>query len=206
MSLMNAAQRRRQYLTLVQRRVKSGSGSIDIFQKYRTAVQPIPNLKTIIKRTPFVIVGGIATRLYMPERMTLDLDILVLAEDVVTLNRELEQANCQKLGNLSIGGASWQLPDRTILYILKSEENWAREALQNPNFDESGFPVIALPYLTIMKLLASRAQDIADLTRMLGAASEVTLQDVRTVVQAYVPDALEDLESMIVLGRMELGL
>jgi hypothetical protein len=129
-----------------------------------------------------------------------------LAEDASTLNRELERANCQKLGELSIGGTSWQLPDGTTLDVIESDDDWAREALQNPNFDDSGFPIIALPYLTIMKLLASRAQDIADLTRMLGAASGDTLQEVRTVVRVYVPDALEDLESMILLGRMELGL
>ena len=57
----------------------------------------------------------------------------------------------------------------------------------------------------MMKLQASRVQDLADMTRMLGAADEATLEDVRAVARRYAPDALEDIESMIALGRMELG-
>jgi len=41
---------------------------------------------------PFVIVGGFATRLYMPERMTLDIDVMVDdVESLVKLGR-LEHA------------------------------------------------------------------------------------------------------------------
>ncbi|MBX3052986.1 MAG: hypothetical protein KF753_16000 [Caldilineaceae bacterium] len=54
-----------------------------------------------------------------------------------------------------------------------------------------------------MKLLSGRAQDIADLTRMLGGATPAMLEQVRSVVARHVPDAVEDVESMIVLGRME---
>lgn len=56
-----------------------------------------------------------------------------------------------------------------------------------------------------MKLQAGRVQDLADITRMLGVADEPALAAVRSVVQRYAPDAGEDVESMIVLGRMELG-
>ena len=54
-----------------------------------------------------------------------------------------------------------------------------------------------------MKLYSGRVQDIADITRMLGAADEDQLQQVRLAVVKYVPDAVEDIESMIVLGKME---
>jgi len=52
----------------------------------------------IIKQAPFVVVGGVATRLYMPERMTLDLNILVRAEDARLVSQDLEEANGKKLG------------------------------------------------------------------------------------------------------------
>lgn len=55
-----------------------------------------------------------------------------------------------------------------------------------------------------MKLAASRAPDVADLSRMLGAADEATLQRVRDVVQQYRREDLADLESLIALGRLEL--
>jgi hypothetical protein len=41
-------------------------------------------------------------------------------------------------------------------------------------------------------------------TRMLGLASDADLDAVRHVVRQYDPDALEDVEALIVLGRMEM--
>ena len=35
-----------------------------------------------------------------------------------------------------------------------------------------GLPIIDLPYLVLMKLSASRTQDLADISRMLGLADE----------------------------------
>ncbi len=160
-------------------------------------------LSDILKKTPFVVVEGIATRLYMPERMTLDIDILVLATDRKVCEEELLEAGCKKLGDLSIGGATWALPDGTELNVIFSDEPWAQEALAHPVLDASGVPTISLPYLVVMKLYSGRVQDIADITRMLGAADEDQLQQVRQAVAVYMPDALEDIESMIVLGRME---
>ena len=202
---MQAADRRRHYLALAQRRARPGSGSDRRFLQSRTAVYPVVDLRSIIRHTPFVVVGGIATRLYMPERMTLDVDVLVLPEDAASLYRELEQAGCQQRDTLAIGGTTWELPDGTLLDVIESGEQWARDAVQHPVIDASGLPVIALPYLIVMKLMASRVQDLADITRMLGAADEPALRQVRSAVQNYAPDALEDLESMIALGRMELG-
>jgi hypothetical protein len=54
-----------------------------------------------------------------------------------------------------------------------------------------------------MKIIASRGIDIGDLTRMLGGADEESLRQVRQVIGANLPDAAEDLESMILLGRLE---
>ena len=54
-----------------------------------------------------------------------------------------------------------------------------------------------------MKMKASRSQDIADLTRMLGGADENALEEVRKAIKTYLPDAVEDLESFIYLGKLE---
>ena len=164
---------------------------------------PVPDLRAIIRQTPFVVVGAVATRLYMPERMTLDMDILVLSEDAAALYGELESAGCTRRSVLAIGGTNWELPGGMLLDVVESSERWAREAVRHPNTDALGLPVIALPYLIVMKLIAGRVQDLADITRMLGAAEETALQEVRTVVRRYAPDALEDVESMLTLGRME---
>jgi hypothetical protein len=194
---------RKQFIALVMKRVQPGTGSGLDFLERRTYMQPVTNLKAIIKKTPFVIVGGLATRLYMPERLTLDLDILVLTQKAPQLYQELEQAGSKRLGMLNIEGTQWQLPDATSLYVLETQENWATKAIATPNFAPDGLPYIALPYLVLMKLQASRSQDIADVSRMMGGVQEPNLTEVKKVIQAYLPDAIEDLESLIMLGQLE---
>ena len=45
--------------------------------------------------------------------------------------------------------------------------------------DAAGFPVLDLPYLVLMKLETSRAQDLADLSKMLGLAADDELDRTR---------------------------
>jgi len=194
---------RKQFIALAWKRVRPGSGSHREFLEARTWKHPVTNLKQFVQQTAFVVVGGIATRLYMPERTTLDLDILVLAEDAPLLYRELQQANSQQLGILSIGKTTWQLPDRAMLDVIESGEPWVEAAIEKPVWSPDGLPIIALPYLVIMKLQVSLVQDLADISRMLGGADEETLAGVRTVISSYLADAVEDLESLIELGKLE---
>ncbi|MEG4842730.1 hypothetical protein [Microcoleus sp. B9-D4] len=135
--------------------------------------------------------------------MTDDVAILVLTQDAANLYRELEQAGSTRTGELSIGGSTWELPDGTYFDVIESRDSWVREAITNPNKAPDGLPIIGLPYLVLMKLQASRGIDIGDLTRMLGGADETALRLVRRAVQDFLPDAVEDLESLIVLGKLE---
>lgn len=198
-------QRRKLYIQIALRRCRPGSGSSVEFLIKRTWNSPVTNIKAIIKQTPFVVVGGIATRLYMPERMTDKLDILVLTEDADNIYRELAEAGSMKVGELSIGGSSWQLPDGSILDVIESQQPWVAGAIANPNTAPDNLPIIGLPYLIVMKLQASRGIDMGDLTRMLGGADRPALDLVRKTVKTYLPDAVEDLESLIVLGKLEMG-
>ena len=200
---LTIAERRAQYLTLAQRHVRPGSGSSTAYLRRRTAIQSLFDLRQVIRNTRFLLVGGLATRHYMPERTTHTTDILVLAEDQEAVERELTAAGCQKLGVLAIGGSTWALPNRTILDVVISDAPWAREAIEHALQTTDNIPVIALPYLVLMKLYAGRSQDIADITRMLGGADEPALAEVRSTVARHMPDAAGDVESMIVLGRLE---
>lgn len=65
-------------------------------------------------------------------------------------------------------------------------------------------PVLGLPYLVLMKLTAMRSQDWADVSRMLGLATEADLEEVRDVVRRYSPEDVEDLEALIMLGQREV--
>ena len=194
---------RKSFIALALRRARPGSGSASSFRAQRGWSLPVSDLRAIIQRTPFVVVGGVATRLYMPERMTLDVDILVSKQEVEWLYEELRKAGCRHEGPLSIGGSHWMLPDEGRLDVIKSDAAWVPEALTKPRHAPDGLPIIDLPYLVLMKLEASRAQDLADVSRMLGGARTAEVDRVRQVVRDYLSDAVEDLESLIVLGRME---
>lgn len=89
--------------------------------------------------------------------------------------------------------------------MLLGDSPWLEEALASPRRDAAGYPVLDLPYLVLMKMASSRAQDIADIVRMLGLASEEEVARVREVVARYAPEEAEDLDSLIYLGQLEMG-
>jgi hypothetical protein len=198
-----SSQKRKHFLALVKKRIKPGSGSSVEFLHQRTWNYPVTNFNNIIKQAPFVVVGGVATRLYMPERMTLDLDILVKSEDAPLIYQDLQEAKSIKIGELSISGSQWQLADGTSLDVLEGTDEWVEKAIANPNYAPDGLPIIDLPYLILMKLASSRTQDLADISRMLGIASNNDLNKVRKVITIYLSTAVEDLESLITLGKLE---
>lgn len=166
-----------------------------------------PNLTDLLEGIPWAVVGAVATRLYMPERATRDLDIVVLAADAHRTFQRLAEAGFSQRGDLAIGGSSWEAPDGTPVDVMAGHEEWWATALAEApgNRDAQDLPVLPLAYLVLMKLLASRLQDIADVARMLGGAREPDLAQVRAVVAQYAPDLAQDLESLITLGKLEAG-
>ena len=201
-----SAQKRKFFLGLAIKRAKPGSGSSLTFLQKRTWSYPVNSLQSVLKSAPFVVVGGVATRLYMPERMTLDIDILIKANNKNLIYQDLINAQAKKIGELSIAGSQWQLSDNTALDVLEAEDDWVDAALSKPNYSPDKMPVIALPYLVLMKLSASRPQDLADVSRMLGLASEKDLSEVRQVIALYLPTATEDLDGLIALGKLEISI
>ena len=164
-----------------------------------------PDLRPILHLIPWAVVGGVATRAYMPERATKDLHILVRAVDGAAVRQQMEAAGCHYLSSLAMPGFVMQSREGVEIDVILGEYPWLDEALANPRIDPSGYPVLDLPYLVLMKLIVSRVQDVADLTRMLGLASEEELAGVRAAVTHYAPDESEDLESLIYLGQVEMG-
>ena len=166
-------------------------------------MNPWPDLRPILKGIHWAIIGGVATRAYMPERMTRDLDILVDKRDGDTAIRKLEQAGYRVGSKLAIPGFLMISPEGVEVDVIFGNEPWLEEALANPGEDPAGYPTIGLPYLTLLKMRAQRAQDWADVSRMLGWASDEELEEVRAVVKKYSMLDLEDLESLIFIGRKE---
>jgi hypothetical protein len=197
---------RYQFLSIVKRRIKPANGSDYKYLLLQTQTQMkiYFDLSSILKGIQWAVVGGVATRNYIPERETKDLDILIDKDSFTEVKQRLMQNGCTYINQLYIvHGEVWKLPDGTELDILAPDEEWVGEALQNTQKDPQGFPVVTLPYLTLMKLLAGRSQDIADITRMLGIATEDVIAETSKVIKKYYPDAMEDLKSIIQLGRLE---
>jgi len=201
---MTLRKRRRFLIDLCRRRARPGSGSAMEFLTQRCADNPWPDLRPILQGIPWAITGAVATRAYMPERATKDLDILVRWEDGNAVRQRLEAAGYRYVASLAIPGFLVCSPDGVEIDVILGDYPWLTEALAKPRQDAAGYPVLDLPYLVLMKLASSRVQDIADIARMLGLAPDEELARVRAVVARYAPADMEDLESLIFLGRIEV--
>ena len=197
--------RRRVFLDIALRRARPGTGSALSLLRERAAIRNWPDLTSVLRNIPWAVAGEVATRAYMPERVTQDLDILIRQPDAPKVHACLQSAGFVYVQNLSIGGTVWQTPEGILLDIVESSEPWASEALEKTQTDRQGLPVLSLPYLVLMKVIASRTQDLADASRMLGLASDAERQAAREIFAKWWPGALEDLESLIVLGELETG-
>lgn len=193
---------RKQLLDIAQRRVKPGSGSAlqlvrETSETYQSAAD-FPDMGEI----PYVIVGGLATALYMPPRMTLDTDLLIMSEDLERAESLFEDAGCQRTGTLTIGGSTWRLPAGRSVDLIALDREWVVNALDSA-IDDHGRRYVSLPFLVLMKLESGRLQDLADISRMLGHATEDETDAVRAAITEYRPQDTDDLESMIRLGKLE---
>ncbi len=166
-------------------------------------MNPWPDLRPILKGIDWAIVGGVATRAYMPERMTKDLDIVVHQSDGEAVIKRLEKAGYRIVSRLAVTGYLMLSPDGMELDVLFGDYPWLKKALTDRGQDPAGYPVIKLPYLVMMKMEAQRVRDLGDLGTMLGWASDADLDAVRAVVKQYAPEDSDDLESLIFIGRQE---
>lgn len=192
--LHNPAARRHFYIQMAKKRVRPGSGSGPETLWARTWRRPVFDLRTITA-VPFVVIGGVATRLYALERVTDDFDILIEAKNVAALTADIEHA----------GGISRCEVSGMALDVVAEDAPWAAEAVANSASAPNGLPVVSLPYLVLMKMRTSRGIDIGDLTRVLGAADNAALADTRRVIESELGDGVEDLEGLIHLGQLEYG-
>ena len=166
-------------------------------------MNPWPDLRPILKGIDWAIVGEVATRAYMPERTTRDMDILVHERDGKTVIKRLEEAGYRIASELAVPGYLMISPEGTELDLIFGDYPWLKKALKDTGHDPAGYPVLRLPYLTVMKLQAQRSQDWTDVSRMLGWADDADLDEVRAVVKEYASEDMEDLEALIFIGKRE---
>lgn len=196
------------FLRLALRRAARGTGSLPIFLARRTAVQPVPNLRAVLGAVPWVLVGGIALRAYMPERMTLDVDILIHTRNANAVRNSFIAASYLVIGQLSIGGFTVQAADiaEPPIDVLIRNDSWLDGALANPVADPAGYPVLSRPYLLLIKLQAGRTQDLADVQRLLSQTVQAERASIRALIEQESPELVEDFDSLVTLADLEFGL
>jgi hypothetical protein len=197
---------RNPYIRIALRTAKPGTGSSASFLNRRTAVQPIPDLAGILGSIEWVIVGGMAIRAYAPERMTLDVDIIIHGEDERGARLAFEGAGYHITGALTIGGFTAEPTSGGMsVDVLVSTALWLNRALRQPMRDAAGYPVIPRPYLILLKLSAGRAQDIADITRLLRDADPGERSVIRHLITQELPEQVEDFDALVALTDLEFG-
>ena len=195
---------RKTLIDIATRRQRPGSGSL-LESPTKVPMILLPELAATLSGLPWAVVGAVAAGRYMPERTTRDVDIAILPRDRLEVAGRLEAAGYSHRGDLSIGGSTWTAADGTPLDVIEGREQWWPVALETAraNTDADGVPFLPAPYLVLMKSLASRVQDLADVTRILGRMSDTDLDEVRALVRVEAPFLSEDIESLILLGRLE---
>jgi hypothetical protein len=153
------------------------------------------------------VAGAVAANAYMPPRQTADIDAAVRLPDLPDAEEAVRQAGWTREGTLRLGGglrgSAWGRTGRE-LDLLGLPGRWGDEAITAAQRNiVDGRPTLTLEHLVVAKLISGRAVDVADLSRMLGVASAEALAGVRGVVTRHLPDARDDLEQLIALGKLE---
>jgi hypothetical protein len=171
-------------------------------------MQPVPDLAAILGTIPWVLVGGLAIRAYMPERTTLDVDIMIHETDEAHARSAFLKAGYLITGNLSIGGFSVRKANEEHdppVDVLVSDEPWFQEALMHPNRDAAGLPVMPRPHLMLLKMEAGRSQDLVDVQRMLRGTPQSERASTRELIARYASEMVEDYDALIQLADIEFG-
>lgn len=204
---MRHSQVKNPYIRIALRRARAGTGSPPVFLNRRTAVQQLPNLKEILQVIRWALIGAMALRAYAPERMTQDVDILIHASDEPAARSAFVAAGYRVSGAVSAGRLT-ALPldaEERRIDVVASDDPWLNEALDHPSFDPAGFPVLPRRFLVLMTLQAGRAQDVADITRLLRTADRNERGLIRTIIARHAPDLVEDYAALVTLTDLEFG-
>jgi len=208
----SAKQRRRFYLERGMRKQPIGAGSNMAFlmalPRTKLAVKP----QDIFGDVPFIVVGGVATRAYAPERVTKDIDFMVETDRFADAGKQLRENNFTKQNELffpnsSLGlyGEAWTKDDLEV-DVISSPQDWCKEAFRGRVEDQTRLRVIPLPYLVLMKFDSARGVDQGDLTRMLGPLDDDKIDQIIKVVERHSgdPNVADEIRQYAQLGRWEL--
>lgn len=145
---------------------------------------------------PHAIIGGHAVTFHGRARMTDDVDVLVAPEN---LQNAINQLQLQQVPPLRTGGYSGVTPAGLRIDIVSPNQPWVTPAIANTVTTAYG-PMVSGPYLVISKLWDSRgSQDETDVLGVLGRMSDADLNAARQLIARFLPNDVDDLESLIAM-------
>jgi hypothetical protein len=215
------AARRRFFIEAAARR-RAGPGgtaepSFDLPSEQR-ADHGVEGLERIFDDLEVCLVGAHAAAAYAPERATHNIDYFTAPAHYETALLRLHEAGYTKQHEMTFAsprlelfGSAWLDAGRTVsVGLLSSTGTWVEEAFAAARADNvTGDRVMPLPFLILMKLDASRVQDQADMSHILGRCSLETVEHVVDTVRRHYtsdPAAADDVRHYATLGRWEYGI
>ena len=145
---------------------------------------------------PHAIIGGHAVTFHGRPRMTDDIDILVSPQDAQTA---VSQLSLQQVSSLRTGGYSGVTPEGVRIDVVTPNQPWVASAVSQAVRTSYG-PMVSAPFLVISKLWDSRgSQDETDVLGVLKGMTDADLNATRQLVKQYLPDDVDDLESLIAM-------
>ena len=166
----------------------------------------------IFEGVPFVVIGGVATRAYAPERATKDIDFMLEHDRFADGVQQLRKHGFIKrtdllFPNSALGlyGEAWTQNGLEV-DVISSPQEWCTQAFRGRVEDQTGLRVIPLPYLVLMKFDSARGVDQADLTRMLGPLDGEKIEQIIEVLQSHYgdPSVADEVRQYAQLGQWEL--
>jgi hypothetical protein len=194
-----------QFLALALRRAARGSGSSSAFLSRRTATRLLPDLRQILGPLPWVLVGGVALRAYMPERATHDIDILLHQRDSARACAALAGSGYTITTHNTAVRISAEQAGALPIDIHLEWQEWLDPALAAPSSDAAGYPVLGRPYLMLLKLQAGSLQDLTDVQRMLRDTPLPERVTTRALVANLDPALGKEFDALIALAEYEFG-
>src|SRR5207247_2721650 len=134
-------------ICLAKKLQRPGTGSGLDFLRRRTANMRFPDIEPMLTSVNFAVIGAAATRQYMAERLTNDLDILVSKANLKEAEKRLKKAGATRIGELTIDPSQWTLSDGFHLDVIALEDEWVGSAITDAqsNRDLQGLPILPMP-------------------------------------------------------------